>query len=350
MKHLPLLLALCVFLGLGLALWTRNPQLPDDSLFGAEVALAPELPPLVLPGGTLELHGRVRSTTGAPAADAFVVLERPEDDSSRAEPLYHAYTDAEGRFALTRLAPGDYRVVLQHVSAPPREFAFELPAAGTGGDEVLWELATPLPPLPVLPDIRRCALACRVLAPAVWAADGANGLEGFELVLTPAANTPELSGACQRRAATDAEGRAQFAELVVAEYQVELLPPWARGGSWPVLARSTCSAVEGAANEIALAPVVGALEGELLEAGGEPLVGALIEVTSLGALDPVGKPELWPPEVSDEAGRFRLELLPPGRYRLHLRAGPAARDVEVVVEAGQRTRVPLEPLVLHAGD
>ncbi|MSR63546.1 MAG: carboxypeptidase regulatory-like domain-containing protein [Planctomycetes bacterium] len=350
MKHLPLLLALGVFLGLGLALWTRHPQVPDDALFGAEVALAPELPPLVLPGGTLALHGRVHSSTGTPAADAFVVLERPEDEAAHAEPLYHAYTDAEGRFTLTRLAPGSYRVVLQHASAPPREFDFELPSAGAGADEVLWELAAPLPPLPALPEIRRGALAVRVLAPAVWAADGAHTLEGFELVLTPAAGTHELSGACERRAATDAEGRAQFAELVVAEYQLELLPPWARGGTWPVLARSTCAAVEGAANEIALAPVVGALEGELLEDGGEPLVGALIEVTSLEAQDPVGKPEMWPPEVSDEAGRFRLELLPPGHYRLHLRAGPVAHDSEVVVEAGECTRVPLEPLALRAGD
>jgi len=350
MKHLPLVLALGVFLGLGLALWTRKPEVPDASLFGAEVALAAELPPLVLPGGTLELHGRVLSAAGAPAADAFVVLERPEDEPAGAEPLYHAYTDAEGRFTLARLEPGSYRVVLQHASAPPREFALELPAAGLGAEELRWELAAPLPPLSVLPEIRRCTLSGRVLAPEVWSAGGGSGLEGFELVLTPVAGTPELSGACQRRAATDAGGRTQLTDLVVAEYQLELLPPWARGGSWPVLARSTFAALEGAANEVVLAPRVGALEGELLEDGGEPLVGALIEVTSLEAQDPVGKPELWPPEVSDEAGRFRLELLPPGRYRLHLRAGRAARDVEVAVEAGKRTQVPFEPLVLRAGD
>ena len=87
------------------------------------------------------------------------------------------------------------------------------------------------------------------------------------------------------------------------QYQVELLPPWARGGSWPVLARSSFVAVEGSANEIALSPRVGALAGELLEEGGEPLVGALIELTSLEAADPVGKPELWPPEVSDAIPR-----------------------------------------------
>ena len=89
---------------------------------------------------------------------------------------------------------------------------------------------------------------------------------------------------------------------------------------------------------------VGAVEGTLLDPGGRSLPGAVVSVAALDALDPVGQPALWPPVVTDPDGRFRVELLPPGRYLVHVRAGAARGDAEVVVERGQVRSVAFGPL------
>jgi hypothetical protein len=335
MKHLEIVGALLVLLAVALAIVFGRPAPPDESLFGAELALEPVLGPLTLPGGTLELRGTVASAAGTPVEDAFVVLLRPEDAPAESEPLYHAYTDADGRFALTRLVPGPYRVVLTHPSAPPRVFPLELPQAG----EVQWTLAEPLPPLPTLPTLRRTALRGNVRASGLFA-PLSDGLAGFEVVLVPDETTPVLSGACERRASTDAGGTFVFEELVVASYRVELLPPWARGGTWPVVARARCALGAGEPPPLELVPAVGALEGALEEEVGRPLVGALVTVAALDARDPVGEPELWPPVVTDAVGHFAVELLPPGRYRVRVRAGAALRELEVTIESGKRANAP----------
>jgi len=339
MKHLPLALALLVFLAVALGFYLERPEPADASLFGSEMALAPELPPLVMPRGTLSLSGRVRAADGSDAADTLVALLRGEDDPSLAEPLYHAYTDAAGRFALGGVEAGNYRVLLSHPSAPPKTFALELPLEG----EASWTLADPLPPLPLLPELRRTARSGHLRAPAGLTLHGQSGsdpLQGFEVVLRPAKDVPMLAGATERRAATDTGGTFALGELVAAHYEVEVLPPWARGGSWPILGRGAMDATEEAATDFELALDVGALAGSLTEPEGRPLPGALVKVSALDARDAGGEPELWPAGVTDADGRFGVELLPPGRYRLHFRAGAAARDLEVMVESGRVTEVP----------
>lgn len=344
MRRAELVVALFFFLALALAIYLERPEPPDASLFGAEMALEPVLPPLHPPRGTLELRGTVQAADGAPAADAFVVLLRPDDDLSEAEPVYRAYTDEQGRFAFAGLVAGTYGVVLTHPSVPPRTLPMELPFEG----EVSWQLAEPLPPLPVLPELRRTQLAGRLRLPQV-AASAQVGLGGFEVALVPADDTPLLAGACERRASTDAEGRFTLAELTVASYRVEVFPDWARGGSWPVLGRGTCSPAADGPNTFEVTLDVGALEGLLLEPGDRPLVGALVRVAALDARDAVGEPQAWPVVVTDAEGRFRVELLPPGRYLVHQRAGSAVRDVEVEVAGGQRTSVPTSELDPRAG-
>lgn len=336
MKRLELVAALLVFLGIALAIYLERPEAPDASLFGAEMALEPVLDPLVAPSGALELHGSVRGTDGAPAADAFLVLLRADEDPSEAEPVYRAYTDGEGRFTFANLTAGVYSAVLTHPSAPPKTLLVEVPAAG----EVDWELSAPLPPLPVLPELRRTQLTGRLQLPKV-AAGASIDLAGFEVALVPAADTATLAGAAERRASTNATGHFALAELVVASYRIEVLPAWSPGGSWPVLGRGTCSPRAGQENTVELTLDVGALEGELQEVDGRPLVGALVRVSALDARDAVGEPQSWPVVVTDAAGRYRVELLPPGRYLVHQRAGSAVRDVEIVVASGQRASVPL---------
>lgn len=345
MRRLELVAALLVFVGIALAVYLERPVPPDASLFGAEMALEPVLPALSLPSGTLELRGTVHAVDGTPAADAFLVLLRGEEDPSEAEPVYRAYTDSEGRFAIAHLTAGKYSAVLTHPSAPPKTFALELPVEG----EVAWQLSTPLPPLPVLPELRRTQLTGRLRLPEI-AAGASIDLAGFEIVLVPAADTPTLSGAGERRATTDENGVFALVELAVANYRVEVLPVWSPGGSWPVLGRGSCSPKEDRENTVELTLDVGALEGELQDLGGRPLVGALVRVSALDARDAVGAPQAWPVVVTDTAGRFRVELLPPGRYQVHQRAGSAARDVEVLVESGRRASVPLGQLNPRAGE
>ncbi len=345
MRRLELVAALFLFLGIALAIYLERPEPPDASLFGAEMALEPVLPPLVAPSGTLELRGTVRSADGSPAAEAFVVLLRPDEDPTEAEPIYRAYTDREGRFVCPNLTAGSYGVVLSHPSAPPKTFAVEIPAEA----EVAWELSAPLPPLPVLPELRRTQLTGRLRLPEI-AASTSIDLAGFEVALVPVTDTPVLAGACERRASTDASGSFALVELVVASYRVEVLPSWSPGGSWPVLGRGTCAPKEDRENTVELTLDVGALEGELQDLTGRPLVGALVRVSALDARDAAGDPQAWPVAVTDAAGRYRVELLPPGRYLVHQRAGSAVRDVEILVESGRRAAVPLGQLDPRAGE
>lgn len=350
MKRLDLLFALLVFLAIAVGIQRGRSAAPDASLFGEEMALAPELPPLVLPGGSLELHGQLLTAEGQPAEEAFVALLPVREGADESAPIHPAYTDAEGRFVVRGLAPGSYRAVLTHPSAPPRELPVEL----LQSEEVHWELAPPLPPLPSLPPLRRTGLVGHLLAQSSAAPGPAeeaspSALEGFEVVLFPADDTPLLAAAAERRASTDALGRFALEDLVAARYRVEVLPPWARGGSWPVIGRGSVEPSEGEPATLDLTLEVGALEGELREADGRPLSGALVVVSSLDQRDPVGAPQLWPPSVTDVAGRFAVELLPPGRYQVHLRAGSAAQDRQVGIESGRRTRIPALQLDPRAG-
>jgi hypothetical protein len=335
--------AALLFLGaLLVAVALERPEPPDGRLFGAEVPLPAELPPLALPCGDLEVGGRVVTADGAPAADVLVLFLRqgePGEGGASAQTT----SDPEGRFHARRLAPGAYRVVLSHPASPPRTFELELPA----GEELRFELAPPLPSLPVLPAIRRVALGGRIELPS-GLAEAAPDLAGYDVVLAPLADTPPFSGATERRVGTESDGSFRCTDLVAVRYALQVLPPWARGGSWPVLAQGEVDATAGEPGALVLPLAVGALEGELEEADGRPLVGALVRLTAVDRVDSLGSPQLWPPMVTDETGRYRAELLPPGRYQLHIRAGSALLDLEVEVRAGALSRVPRETMDLSS--
>lgn len=336
MKRLLPWLALAVLLGTGLAIYAGRPEPLDESLFDDEEAMPATLEPLALARGELELTGRVTTHTGEPVADALIALERARPFEPGPAPVRGTYSDAQGAFRFERLTPGAWRVVLQHAHVPPRSFTLELPVAGP----VTWPLAPPLPPIEPMPELVRGALSGEVrLPPGLPVRD----LQGYEVVFLPAAGTPALAGATLRRVECDARGAFALPDLVRASYDVRVLPPWARGGSWPELARATCShAADSTRLELELE--AGVLVGALLEAGGRPLVGAVVRITSVGAKDALGKPQLWPAAVSDEDGRFTSELLAPGRYLLHARAGAGAQDLELEIQAGEVREVPFAAL------
>lgn len=339
MKRLLPWLAAIVLLATALAWRLARPEPFDESLFARAQAreLSSPMPPR---GQEVELIGRVTTHDGQPAVDAWVVLERPQPFEVGPPPVRGEYTDEQGAFRFEDLAVGPYRVVLQHPSAPPRTFTCEVPAEGA----VSWSLAEPLPPIETMPTITRAAWAGRiVLPPGVPAREG---LAGYEVVLTPVAATHPLAGAAVRRVLCDGEGRFALEDLVLAEYDVHVLPPWASGGSWPELARVRHVHREG--GELALELAVGTLSGTLVEPPERPLVGAVVRITSLSAQDVLGKPQLWPPAVTDAEGRFRSGYLPAGRYLLRARAGEGAQDVEVTVRAGEHLEVPFTPIAPRA--
>jgi hypothetical protein len=325
MKRFQIAFSAAVFLALALGFLRERLRPPEEDGLATGDFHPVLLPPLAGPGGSLSLAGTVADHQGAPAAGVQVTLFARDDAQPAEEPLHWTYTAEDGRFSLDHLAPGSVRVVLVAPPLPPSSFDLELPVA----EDVLWRLSQPLPPLPVLPEIRRVRLA-GVLRPTGGAGAPGGAPAGYEIVLRPAPDLPRASGAVVRRARSDAAGRFEFEELAVARYLVEVLPPWARAGSWPVLAL-----------------VSGEIHGQLIEAGGRALQGALVQVFALDSLDPAGAPLGWPPTATDAEGRFLVGDLPAGRYRVHVRAGQARREIETRVEPG--TRMELSPERIELG-
>ncbi len=341
MKRFQIVFTLVVFLAIAAGVMRERLRPGPEERFDSGAFHPVALEPLVPPAGALTLSGTVETAAGAPAPDVQVTLLARASEEPLAQPLHWTFTDETGRFTLEHLAAGSYRVVLVAPPAPPGSFDLVLPHDG----EVTWRLSAPLPPLPVLPEIERRALAGVLALPDGLDAYGESSVAGYEVVLRPAAGTPELSGATLRRAISDSTGRFRFEELVHARYTLEVLPPWARGGSWPVLATLELEVASHVpTGEPRLVLAIGELTGRLIDAEGRPLEGALVEVFALDAPDAAGLPRGWPPTVTDAEGRFRIGNLPAGAYRLRLRAGGGKREIEVRVEPGRRTELPLEPL------
>lgn len=348
MKRFQVAFCAAVFLALALGFLRERLRAPEEDGFATGDFHPVLLPPLAGPGGSLRLAGTIESDQGVPAAGAQVALFARDDAEPAEEPLHWTFSAEDGSFALEHLAPGDYRVVLVAPPLPPRSFDLQLPVA----EDVRWQLAAPLPALPVLPEITRLQIAGVLRPPGGdGAANGATGdpPAGYEVVLRPAPETGRASGAVVRRARSDASGRFEFGELAVARYLVEVLPPWARGGSWPVLARREIELGADAPDELVLELVSGEIQGQLIEAGGRELQGALVQVFALESLDAAGAPLGWPPTATDAEGRFQVGDLPAGRYRVHVRAGKARRELETRVEAGKRTELPVERIEVGGG-
>ena len=342
MKRFRIVFPLAVFALLAVMVWLERPTKPGTEGFGFDTARPDPLPPLAMPRGELALAGRVEHADGRPAEDVLVTLSSDGADPS-AEPLFWTYTAADGGFALDRLPAGTHRVFLVHASAPPTSLEVTLPAEGP----VTWKLASALEPLPGLPEMRRRELTGAVVRPSTLAAQG---LAGFEVVLRPTAENALLSGAAVRRLACDASGRFGAPDLVAAAYSIEVLPPWARGGSWPVLGRGSLASAADASTELRLALAVGELEGAVHEPSGRPLEGALVKLAAVDALDALRAAQTWPPAVTDADGRFRFTDLPASRFRLELRAGLDSQTIEVEVKVGEITSLAPVAIDPRGGD
>jgi hypothetical protein len=321
-----------VFSFVGLGFWFGRPEPIATEDFSFDSPTPEALPPLDPEPEGQEVTGRVLDVDGTPVEDVLVAIWPESAGAGR--PLSWDYSDAAGTFRLQHLTGGPHRVLLSAARKPPSSLRITVPVEG----DVEWRLAATPEPMPELPPIR-----WRTFTGRIARVPGAlSTIEGLEVLVRPAEDLPELSGAARRRTITDVEGRFAFDRLVAAPHVIEVLPQWARSGSWPVLGRFDVPIETPEEVEFLLA--VGSVEGRLQESSGRPLEGALVTLTRPDATDALGAAQTWPPEVTNFRGSFRFEMLPPGRYQLRLRAGSASRELSVTVEAQRHQVLDLEPM------
>ena len=288
--------------------------------------------PLEAPSGTHRLAGIVLGADDEPAPDVLVHVYPPIAPAGEARPLKRAHTNADGRFELGGLYAGEYRAILLKTGFPNTSVSVSIPS-----NEVRWHVGEPFGPIETLPDMQRANLRGQV-----WRAraDDAHSLIDYEVLLQPAAGVHELSGAVPRRAKIDPSGAFAVEGLVTAPYQLSVLPPWGRGGSWPFLARQDHEHTTDGAQTVVMVELVSAeLSGVLRDPKRRPIEGALIK------LWPEGSPKrIWPAESTDADGAFRVRDLAPGPYRLRVRAGAA--QLERVLELGPGETLKLETITL----
>jgi len=316
------LVALAVFGG---AILLHEPRAPRTIPIQLTPPAQSELSEIPLPARVRNIEGRVVDLDGIAQAGALVWL------FSGDEPRWTS-TDEEGAFRLDALQRGPWDVRILAEDHRPHALVLR----DTGAHQEV-RLPDARRTGPVVTPLRRARLVGTLIGSAE------QELESAEIVLTPTAPPETIDAPLPRRARADASGRFEFEELVAGQYRVAVIPGWARGGSWPDLARPTPSvAVESLTFEhradgsapLSIELVAGSASGRLVDAEGRNLEGALI------AIAPADRPDRpWPPVATDTRGGFEFRGLPPGRYALRARAGDAefAREFDVA----PRSRVEL---------
>jgi hypothetical protein len=273
----------------------------------------------------LLLQGRLLDAGGRPAAGAAVVVEHTAGVATTT-------TDGLGRFRVGGLAAGPARADLLLHGHRPVAYELVLPSV----EAVEWVAGAEFDPVEALAPIEQSGLEGRLEPLPVDAASG------YEVWLR-ASGPPEraaLAGVVERRATVDSDGRFRFEALAHGDYEVALLPPFARGSSWPRLV--TLSFVHGAdAPGLVVASDSSSILGKLIDGTGRPVVDAAVRLSPVDDLD-----HLWPTVRSDLDGTFRVAHLVDGSYRLEVRAGEAELVERIRVRRGYDQVLELPPLVL----
>ncbi len=338
MKRRNVLFVVTVFGVIGLGIWTEASRREDPT---DKVVLAappnPAFEELVPPTGEEYVFGRVLDVVGAPVEDAEVLLSSSRAETTEAAPLFWAMTDDEGEFSLDDVRPGTYTATVVRPDRRPEQFQVDVPTEGA----LVLRLALEAPgPVDPLPDFDRVDVTGRVLVPSTHPRAGTLSTQGYEVWVVPEEEDPlELTGVMKRRVTVDETGGFALPGLVAGRYELRLLPPWARGGSWPVLATADLVATPDAGDAPRLVLRSAEISGALRDLASRPIQGALVE------LWPRDVPHRrWPLATTDARGEFRLTDLPPGTYVVELRAGGARLERTVQVGAEARERLQLEPV------
>jgi hypothetical protein len=275
---------------------------------------------------------------GRPVADAgLVVLHGAR--------IAWTWTDQDGRFRLRELPDAAVDVALVARGFEPARVA-ALPGPG----EARLVLARRIDPAPELPGLTALDLCGQVEFTSLE-----DPGEGYEVALLPVLGLERIDSGMPRRVRVAADGTFVVPDLLPGEYELSLLPPEARGGTWPNLLTGPDgnaprhvqpSPGEGPTEDagdplrIELRSRAGSLAGRLSDrrrsGGATWLGGAVVRVEPLdeaGVPDPVRV--LW--TVSDAEGGFSVRHLPAGRYRVSLAAGIERRERDVIVR--ERARI-----------
>lgn len=263
-----------------------------------------------------KLLGQVTTSTGE-AIDRALVWVRGEEGRG-------TWTDALGAFRFDELGPGPWQAKIVAQGFEP--LALELAESSTLQVVVLQKAYGPPPELA---KFVHAELAGRLVVPAGFDASG------FEVVLQPGEPT-RIDSPVPRRVACDAQGNFRIDDLIVAHYDLRVLPAWARGGTWPDLLIGVGDGEQRdfthkqGASELRLRLALGTIAGTLVEPDGAAIEGALVELELAG--DP-GR--IWLPQSTDNAGKFALRALPQARYLLTLRAGGSTWKREIELSANE---------------
>lgn len=283
-----------------------------------------ELPRENLASGANTLAGRVVDHAASPVAEALVIAGFDGE-------ITWDYTDEQGYFSIERLP-----VTECDLSILARKFTTKQVAAQVDGTELLIDIGQPVPPPPSLPELGESDLQGQVIA-----AVAGRGLLGYELQLVPVAPPETFSAPVPVRTEVGADRTFSFPALLHGEYEVRVLPPWARGGSWPNLAAPEARVfVHGPAQKrLEVAMSAGEIAGRLIDGAGEFIEGAVVLVEPAN-----DRARPWIPAHSSKTGSFLVRDLPPGSYRLLVASGKARVDEIVEVLSGVTSEVDLPPM------
>lgn len=331
MRQLSLLFTVLVLAAVAVGFFRARIAESEGALPAFAPAPGAQLDELKPPLGAATLAGQVVDIDANPTAGVTLFVRSNEIP-------FWTESDEQGRFRLEGLGEGPHEVALLKWGFPPRLVRVESP-----GEAVVLTLAPPKPPPPPLPSISASALSGRVAHSLgdVW-----EDAAGYELQFTPRGDVIDLKGAVQRRVATDRRGFFAIEDLAHGDYQVRVLPSWAAGGSWPdlvALSDAQWDHRSGGSDFAVFGLEAGAIESTVVDSRGVAIDGAFAILAD--ASDPA---RVWPPRMSDAFGVLRFPDLPPGRYRLSVRAGESAiEELTVEVESARVARPTLPPLTVR---
>lgn len=328
-RRIALVFTAVIFAALLGGLLSRRESSDPAPVAGVEAETPLALPRLADPLNLAQEAGAARANRlqvlvvdprGAPIVGAALVLR------SGSAPLW-AMTDGEGRARLDGMSAGPSRLAV--IAFPHPNLEIDVEASPDERRIEMGEAATPPPPLPAI--LRSDVVGRLDPASADWI--------DCEVMLLPSDGPTALGGVLPRVAKVSADGSFRFDQLAHGTYRVQLLPPWAAGGTWPDLAAVASRQVQHpATGPWVLATAAGAIEGEVRDALGRALEGALVLTTALD-----DESRVWPPRASGPDGRFRVADLPPGRYRVVCKAGEGGSSLDVSVVAGEVAWAALPP-------